>query len=189
MLIGYARISTDRQDLAAQLDELRRLGVDDGQVYTDKRVGKNRDRPGLREAVAAVKAGDALVVTRLGRLASSVPHARDVVHSLYEQGACLQIGTVLYDPNDAVGKALFENLAMVAEFEADLKSQLTKEGIAIAKANGRFRGTKPTLDEQQTQKLRDESDTGRFTVAELSERYGVSRATIYRTLKRAEETP
>lgn len=184
MLIGYARVSTERQDLAAQLDELRRLGVDDGRVYTDKRTGKNKDRPGLREALAAVRAGDTLVVARLDRLARSVPDARDIVQSLYEQGAALQLGASVHDPNDPVGKFLFNALAMVAEFEHDLIVQRTKEGLAIAKANGRLKGTKPKLNERQTKKLVEEHASGKYTVAELAEDFGVSRATVYRTLKR-----
>lgn len=187
MLIGYARVSTDRQDLAAQLDELRRLGVDDGRVYTDKRTGKNKDRPGLREALAAVRDGDTLVVARLDRLARSVPDARDIVQSLYEQGAALQIGASLHDPNDPVGKFLFNALAMVAEFEHDLIVQRTREGMAIAKANGRLKGTKPKLSERQTKKLVEDHDSGKYTIAEMAQDFSVSRATIYRTLKRAEE--
>lgn len=186
MLIGYARVSTDRQDLAAQLSELRRLGVADGRVYTDKRTGKSKDRPGLREALAAVRAGDTLVVTRLDRLARSVPDARDIVQTLYDNGASLQIGASVHDPNDPVGKFLFNALAMVAEFEHDLIVQRTKEGLAIAKANGRLKGTKPKLTDRQTKKLVDDHDSGKYTVAELAEDYGVSRATIYRTLQRAQ---
>ena len=107
MLIGYARVSTERQDLAAQLVELERLGVSRERVYTDRRTGKNtQDRPGLREALAATRSGDTLVVSLLDRLwdsytrayadrlvARSVTDARDIVQTLYERGAALQIGT------------------------------------------------------------------------------------------------
>lgn len=186
MLIGYARVSTERQDLAAQLDELRRLGVVDERVYTDKRTGKNKDRPGLREALAAARAGDTLVVSRLDRLARSVPDARDIVKDLYERGASLQIGASIHDPTDPIGKFLFNALAMVAEFEHDLIVQRTKEGLAIARANGRLKGTKPKLSDRRAEKLLDDYRSGKYTVAELAEDFGVSRATIYRTLKRAQ---
>ncbi|WP_353952098.1 recombinase family protein [Knoellia sp. S7-12] len=92
MLIGYARVSTERQDLASQRAELRRLGVDDERDYTDKRTGKNKDRPGLREALAAAREGDALVVAKIDRLARSVPDARDMVQDLYEANGRL-LGT------------------------------------------------------------------------------------------------
>lgn len=186
MLIGYARVSTERQDLAAQLVELRRLGVDDARVYTDKRTGKNKERPGLREALAAVREGDTLVVPKLDRLARSVPDARDIVEDLYSRGASLQLGASVHDPTDPVGKFLFNALAMVAEFEHDLIVQRTREGLAIAKANGRLKGTKPKLSDRQAKKLVDDHASGKYTVGELAEDYSVSRATIYRTLRRAE---
>lgn len=185
MLIGYARVSTERQDLASQRAELRRLGVEDERVYTDKRTGKNKDRPGLREALAAVREGDTLVVAKMDRLARSVPDARDIVQDLYERGARLQIGGSVHDPNDPVGKFLFNALAMVAEFERDLIVQRTKEGLAIAKANGRLLGTKPKLSDRRSKKLAADFESGKFTVAELAEDFGVSRATVYRTLQRA----
>lgn len=185
-MIGYARVSLDCQDLAAQLAELRRMGVDDGRVYTDKRTGKSRDRPGLREALAAVRAGDTLVVARLDRLARSVPDARDIVQTLYKNGAALQIGASVHDPNHPVGKFLFNALAMVAEFEHDLIVQRTKEGLAIARAHGRLKGTKPKLSGRQSKKLVDDHGSGKYTVAELAEDYGVSRATVYRTVQRSQ---
>ncbi len=161
------------------------MGIEPARVYTDKRTGKaTTDRPGLREAIAAVRAGDVLVVTRLDRLARSVPDARDIVAKLYEQGAALQIGSSVHDPNDAVGRFLFNALAMVAEFEADLISQRTKEGLAIAKAKGKMQGKPPKLRGRRAEKLREDFDSGEYTMVELARDYGVSRATIYRTLKR-----
>lgn len=186
MLIGYARVSTERQDLAAQLEQLRTLGVGRERVYTDKRTGtSSKDRPGLREALAAVRADDVLVVTRLDRLARSVPDARDIVKDLYDQGAALQIGSSVHDPNDPVGKFLFNALAMVAEFEHDLIVQRTREGLAIAKANGRLKGTKPKLSPRRAERLAQEYGDGTSTIGELAADYGVSRATVYRTLQRA----
>jgi len=126
-----------------------------------------------------------LVVTRLDRLARSVPDARDIVTQVYEAGAAIQIGSSVHDPNDAVGKFLFNALSMVAEFEADLISQRTKEGLAIAKANGKMRGKPPKLNDRRAAKLRAEHDLGTSTIADLAQDYGISRATVYRTLKRA----
>ena len=83
MLIGYARCSTDDQDLTAQRDALKALGVTAKRIYVDHGLtGTNRDRPGLREALAACRAGDTLVVTKLDRLARSLPDARDIVEEL-----------------------------------------------------------------------------------------------------------
>jgi DNA invertase Pin-like site-specific DNA recombinase len=83
LLIGYARVSTDAQDLTAQRDGLLALGVDSGRIYVDHGLtGTNRERPGLREALAACREGDTLVVTKLDRLARSLPDARAIAEEL-----------------------------------------------------------------------------------------------------------
>lgn len=120
-LIGYARCSTAEQDLTAQRQALETMGVDPRRVYVDQgATGTHRDRPGLREALAATRSGDTLVVTKLDRLARSIRDARDIVDELTTHGVRLQIGGTVHDPNDPVGRLLLNVLAMVAEFEADL---------------------------------------------------------------------
>lgn len=186
MLIGYARVSTERQDLAAQLKGLADLGVARERVYTDKRTGRSmKNRPGLTQAIAALRPGDVLVVTKLDRLARSVPDASDLVGQVYDKGAALQLGPSLHDPEDPVGKFLFNALAMVAEFESDLNRQRTMEGLAIARAQGRLNGKPPKLNERRTRKLLQDYEAGAATVGQLAEDYNVSRATVYRTIKRA----
>ena len=121
MLIGYARCSTDEQDLTAQRDALAQLGVSSKRIYVDHGLtGANRARPGLREALAACRAGDTLVVTKLDRLARSLPDARDIVDELTARDVKLSLGGSVHDPTDPVGRLLFNVLGMVAEFEADL---------------------------------------------------------------------
>jgi DNA invertase Pin-like site-specific DNA recombinase len=121
LLIGYARVSTDAQALTAQRDGLQALGVDAERIYVDHGLtGTRRDRPGLREALAACRAGDTLVVTKLDRLARSLPDARDIADDLTRRTVRLNLGGSVYDPTDPVGRLLFNVLAMVAEFEADL---------------------------------------------------------------------
>ncbi|WP_425437572.1 recombinase family protein [Nocardioides gansuensis] len=110
--VGYARCSTDQQDLTGQRDALLGLGVEAERIYVDHGLtGTNRERPGLREALAACRAGDLLVVTKLDRLARSLPDARAIVD-----------------------ERLFNVLAMVAEFESDLIRLRTREGMKVAKA-------------------------------------------------------
>lgn len=188
MHIGYARCSTHHQDqdLTAQREGLLELGVERARVYSDAGLsGTNRDRPGLREALAALRQDDTLVVTKLDRLARSVRDAADIAAEVEEQGARLSIGGSVHDPSDPMGKLLFNVLSMVAEFEADLIRQRTREGMAVAKARGRLRGKQPKLSPTQERHLVGLIGTGEHTTSEVAALMGVSRATVYRALQRA----
>ena len=130
--IGYARVSTQAQDLTAQRNALAALGVAPERIYVDHGLtGTNRARPGLREALAACRSGDTLVVTKLDRLARSLPDARDIVEELTTCQVKLNLGGSVHDPDDPVGRLLFNVLAMVAEFESDLIRMRTREGLAL----------------------------------------------------------
>ena len=108
LLIGYARVSTDEQALTAQREGLAALGVTAERVYVDHGLtGTNRERPGLREALAACRAGDTLVVTKLDRLARSLPDAREILDSLTKREVKLSLGASVHDPTDPVGRLLF----------------------------------------------------------------------------------
>src|ERR671932_1278274 len=139
LTIGYARVSTDAQDLTAQREALAALAVTPERIYFDHGLtGTNRARPGLREALAACRDGDTLVVTKLDRLARSVTDARAIAEELTTRHVRLSLGGAGYDPTDPVGRLLFNVLAMVAEFEADLISMRTREGLKVALARGRI---------------------------------------------------
>jgi DNA invertase Pin-like site-specific DNA recombinase len=183
--IGYARCSTDKQDLAAQRAMLEELGVTPDRIYTDHGLtGTTRARPGLDQALAAVRAGDTLVVPKLDRLARSVPDARQIADALVERGVKLALGTSLYDPANSMGKMFFNILATFAEFEADLIRMRTREGMAIARAKGKLRGKQPKLSDKQQKELCRMHDTGDYSISDLAEIFSVSRPTIYRTLAR-----
>jgi DNA invertase Pin-like site-specific DNA recombinase len=184
-LIGYARCSTDKQDLAAQKAALEKLGVASERIYTDHGLtGTTRSRPGLDQALAAVRAGDTLVVPKLDRLARSVPDARTIADALVARGVKLALGSSVYDPADPIGKMFFNILATFAEFEADLIRLRTREGMAIARARGRLRGKQPKLSDKQQKELRRMHDTGEYAISDLAELFSVSRPTVYRTLGR-----
>src|SRR5258708_27620610 len=113
LLIGYARCSTDRQDLTAQHDGLTALGVSPARIYVDHGLtGTTRDRPGLREAMAACRRGDTLVLTKLDRLARSLPDARAIADELTPRQVRLSPGASGYDPNYPVRRPLFEVVAL-----------------------------------------------------------------------------
>lgn len=185
--IGYARCSTYSQDLTAQRQALSDLGVQDHRIYTDHGLtGTNRERPGLEQALAAVRKGDTLVVTKLDRLARSVPDVRAISDQLEAKGVKLALGAAIYDPSDPMGKMFFNIVATFAEFEADLLKMRTREGMAIAKAKGKMRGKKPKLTEKQQKELLKMHQTGDHSISDLAEIFSVSRATVYRTLQRGQ---
>ena len=185
MLVGYARVSTDGQDLTAQRDALALLGVEAGRVYVDHGLtGTYRARPGLREALAACRPGDTLVVTKLDRLARSLPDARAIADELTAGQVKLSLGGSIHDPTDPVGRLLFNVLAMVAEFEADLARMRTREGMRVARAKGRLRGKQPKLSPAQETHLVSLYRGGEHTVGELEELFSVTRSTVYRAIKR-----
>jgi DNA invertase Pin-like site-specific DNA recombinase len=186
LLVGYARVSTEDQDLTVQREALQRLGVGVDRVYVDHGLtGTSRDRPGLRQAMAACRSGDTLVVTKLERLARSGPDARAIGEELTTAGVRLSLGGSVYDPNDAIGRLLFNVLAMVAEFEADLIRMRTVEGMRVAKAKGHLRGKLPKLSVRQEAHLVELMNSGRYSTGEVAELFGVARSTVYRAQQRA----
>ena len=188
LLVRYARVSTEHQDLTAQRNSLAALGVGDDRIYVDHGLtGTNRERPGLRLALAAGHGGDTLVVSKLDRLARSLPDARDILDELTKRHVKLSPGGSIHDPTDPIGRLLFNVLAIVAEFEADLISMRTREGMKVAKAKGRLRGKQPKLSRIQSRHLVELNARGSYTTAELAELFSVGRATVYRTIQREPE--
>ena len=177
--IGYARCSTDKQDLSAQKQALLDLGVSEDRIYTDYGLtGTNRARPGLDQALAAVREGDTFVVPKLDRLARSVPDARAIADQLEDKGVKLALGASVHDPSDPMGKMFFNILATFAEFESDLIRMRTREGMAIARAKGKLRGKQPKLSDKQQRELKRMHGTGEYSISDLAEVFAVSRATV-----------
>lgn len=186
LLIGYARCSTEHQDLEAQREQLVQLGVSEDRIYSDHGVsGTTADRPGLQRALAACRAGDTLVVTKLDRLARSVRDAQALLEDLTARGVAVSIGGTVHNPDDPLSKFLVNALAMVAEFERDLLSQRTREGLAVAKRKGKLRGKRPKLSERQEKAMLELYSHGEHTIAEICEMYQITRSTYQRAKVRA----
>ena len=184
-LIGYARCSTDRQDPRRPSSRSAWRWAAEDRIYTDHSLtGTTRARPGLDLTLAAVRAGDTLVVPKLDRLARSVPDARAIADRLRERGVKLALGRALYDTGDPLGKMFFNILATFAELEADLIRMRTREGMAIARARGKLRGKQPKLSDRQQRELCRRHATGEYSISDLAELCSVSRPTVYRTLNR-----
>lgn len=132
-----------------------------------------------------MREGDTLGVTKMDRLARSVPDARAIGDDLAQRGVALSLDGQVYDPTDPMGKMFCSVLAIFAEFEADLLRSRTKEGMAVARAKGRLRGKQPKLNPTQQAELRRMHASGDYTITDLTKVFSVSRPTVYRTLHRA----
>ena len=124
------------------------------------------------------------MVTKLDRLARSLPDARAIAEELTNRKVNLSLGGSVYDPTDAVGRLMFNVLAMVAEFESDLIRLRTKEGMRVAKAKGRLRGRQPKLNQRQEAHLVSLVHSGEYSTAEVADLFGVGRSTVYRAIER-----
>jgi DNA invertase Pin-like site-specific DNA recombinase len=185
-LVGYAWVSTDPRDHATQREALAALGVPGERIYIDEGLaGGDTERPGLRDALAACRSGDTLVVTKLHRLARSLPDARDIARQLADRRIALNLDGVQHEPTDPLNSLLLKVLVAVTEFEADLIRMRTREGLRAARAKGRLRGRRPKLTRDQESRLVDLYNAGEHTAAELAATFGVARSTVYRALERS----
>ena len=183
LLIGYARCSTDTQDLTVQRNALTGLGVTNERIYVDHGLtGTDRHRPGLREALAACRAGDTLVVTKLDRLARSLPDARNIADELTTRQVRLSLGGSVYDPTYAVDRLMFNVLAMIAE--AELIRLRTTERMKVANAKGHLHGKRPKLSRRQEAHQVSLLHSGEYSTAEVADLFGVGRSTVYRAIDR-----
>jgi len=182
--VGYARCSTDKQDLTAQRQQLAALGVPAERIYLDKGLtGTSRARPGLDQALAAVRDGDTFTVTKLDRLARSVPDALDILGQLSDRGVRFALGSSVYDWQDPFARMFLQILAVIAEFEAGLIRQRTREGMAVARDRGKLRGKPPKLTPAQAREVHRMHASGDYAIAEIAGLFSVSRPTIYRVLQ------
>lgn len=177
-LIGYARVSTQAQDLALQLDALEDVGCD--RVFTEKVSGVKADRPELEAALAYLREGDTLVVWKLDRLGRSVQHLVNTVVDLEQRGVGFRSLTQGIDTTTPAGRLVFNIFAALAEFERDLITERTMAGLAAARARGRTGGRKTVMTDAKLRVAREMQ--GDHTIATIAETIGVSRATLYRHL-------
>src|SRR6266545_1247942 len=145
MLIGYARVSTNEQNLDLQRDALRKAGVSSKNLYTDKITDTKAERPGLAEALSHLRQGDTLVVWRLDRLGRSLKHLIETVTALKQQGIAFQSITEHIDTATATGQLVFHIFGALAEFERNLINERTMAGLEAARTRGR-KGGRPRLN-------------------------------------------
>ena len=189
---GYVRVSTRDQHPEAQRDRLIAAGCETGSIWTDKGVsGKLASRPEWDACLKALRPGDMLVTVKLDRIGRSIKNLIEVVTLLQERGVDLVVLDQQIDTTTPTGKLIFHVLAAIAEFERDLISERTMDGLAAARLRGRVGGSEPKLSPSQVARAREMCEEKgpdgkrRWTVAEIGKTFGVSRPTIYRALERS----
>lgn len=176
--IGYARVSTDDQNLDLQTDALTKAGC--VEIYEEKASGKNAERLELDHCLRALRPGDALTVWRLDRLGRSLPDLVRIVGDLERRGIAFESITEKIETGSAAGKLVFHVFAALAEFERNLIRERTHAGLTAARARGRTGGRKPKLDSKQIREIRALLKDPDVRVTDIAKRYGVSRATVYK---------
>lgn len=178
-MYGYARVSTTDQNPAIQEEVLYKAGCIT--VKSERMSGTTlKGRENLNLLLEFISEGDTLVVTRIDRLARSVKDLQDIVHLLREKGAHLQATEQPIDTSTAAGNAFLSMLGVFAEFETSLRRERQLEGIAKAKAEGKYKGRKATA-QQHREKIQQLSAEG-IAKKEIAAQLGISRASVYRQL-------
>lgn len=190
-LVGYARVSTDDQSLDLQMDALRKAGVKDEQIWSDKASGARGNRIGLQRVFVYLEPGDTLIVWRLDRIARSITDLLNRLKELDDRGVKLVSLTENIDTASASGRFLIHVMAAVAEFERQLVSERTKAGMQARIARGYRPGPEPKLKPHMAkwaQQLRDKGHTAKEIVEKIKNRYKVTITprTVYLRTKRTQ---
>ena len=180
MRVGYCRVSTAEQNTARQEVLLESLAVD--RVFLDKCSGKNTDRPALKEMLAFVREGDIVVVESISRLARNTKDLLSLIDKFTEQGVGFISQKESIDTSSSTGKFILTVFGAIAELERDYILQKQAEGIAIAKANGVYKGRKP-IDCPDFDKVYEQVQSGVITATRGWELLAISKSSWYRRVR------
>ena len=180
MFVGYARVSTQDQNSALQLDALKEVGCE--KIFTEKASGAQRERPELKAALGYMRGGDTLVVWKLDRLARSIKQLIETVEMLEEKEIGLRSLTEAIDTTTTGGRLVFHIFAVLAEFERSIIRERTNAGLAAARERGRLGGRPRALSEKDLLEAKAMLSNPKITVEQVAKRLGVAPSTLYRYL-------
>lgn len=181
-LVGYARVSTNEQNVKLQLDALKKAGCREKLIFVDKASGARAERPGLEACLKNLAPGDTLLVWRLDRLGRSMPHLVTLVADLLEKKIAFRsICDGDIDTTTASGELIFNIFSSLAQFEKKLIQERTRAGLKAARARGRKGGRTPiaSTDPKVQMAKRMHKDHG-MSIAKICKTLKISRATFYR---------
>ena len=177
MLIGYARVSTQDQNLDLQIQALTQAGCQ--KIFDDKISGSRAERPGLAKALEMLREGDTLVVWKLDRLGRSVKNLVDLVSDLYKQGIQFKSLTDAIDTGTTSGRFFFHVMASLAEMERELTVERTRAGLEVARQLGRKGGRKRQMTDSKIESAKKLLANG-VPPRDVAKNLGVSVPTLYR---------
>jgi len=181
MIIGYARVSTEDQNTALQIDALKAAHCKE--IFVEKKSGKNTDRPELVKCLKHLREGDTLVIWKLDRLGRSLKDLIEIIGRLEGDGIQFRSLTEEINTKTANGRMLFQLMAVFAEFERNLIRERTMAGLASARAKGRLGGAKKKTTLSQDKAMRELWSGGNHTSVEIAKQFNVSVPTFFRRVQ------
>ena len=181
MLIGYARVSTEDQNVDLQTDALTKAGCE--KIFADKVRGATSERKGLNTALDMLRPGDVLVVWRLDRLGRSLKHLIELVGQLEQENIGFRSLSENIDTTTSGGRLVFHVFGALAEFERNLIRERTKAGLDAARARGRKGGRKNVMDEKKIRQAKALLNDPNNTITDICKTLGIGRTSFYKYLK------
>ena len=185
--IFYARVSTRDQSLDLQVDAARRMGVKEEHIFLEKASGARHDRPQLPKLLAVLNKGDTLACFKLDRIGRSLPHLVAVLEDLDKRGIHFVTTEDGVSTKGSTGKFVINVMAAVAAFERSLMLERTRAGLAAAKARGKLPGRRRIMAPADVVRARKLLDAGELNAQEVANLLSVSRATMFRELRKARD--
>lgn len=183
---GYARVSTAEQNLNRQIDKLVEHGIHKAKIYKEKMTGTKKDRPMLNKVFEDLQTGDILVVTELSRLSRSLKDLLEIADKLEKKGIQLKSLKENIDTTTPTGRAMFNMLGVISQFERDIIAERTKEGLKSARARGRV-GGRPKTNQENIDRALMLYDMGNLKVKEICIMCNISAKTLYNYLEKRKE--
>ncbi|MEH7126030.1 recombinase family protein [Bacillus sp. JJ1773] len=185
MIIGYARVSTQDQNLQLQLDALQNAGC--FEIFEEKITGTKKDRPALNEMLKMLRPGDRVIVYKLDRISRSTKHLIELVELFEEKEVEFVSVQDNIDTSTALGRFFFRIMASIAELERDIISERTRAGLSAARARGR-NGGRPTVDKKKVQLALKMYHSNEYSIKQILQATRISQATLYRYVMNEKNT-
>jgi len=180
-IFGYARVSTQDQNLNLQLDSLEKAGA--AVIYKEKMTGTKKERPELEQLLKAISEGDSVVVYKLDRISRSTKHLIELAETFEEKKVNFISIQDSIDTSTAMGRFFFRTMASIAELERDIISERTKSGLQSAKLRGR-NGGRPSKDPKLVERALKLHSSNQYSIKEIKDMTGVSKSVLYRALEK-----